>query len=276
MKNKTIGILIIIVMLAIVPTTIFAYGRIDTNVAIGQGGAGAITSSIPMTERILGAVQVAGSVISVIALIIIGMRYMFSSIEDKAQMKGVIGYYITGCVLVFATSNVLGFAYDIFGNVQHSYGEMYDIVYATCVKEGTAKRKCTGGGFCDCTVSKPTEINITLPINNNAHKKSDKWEITLAATCTAEGAKSKKCVLCNKVLESEKIAAIGHNFTKKDSSDRNTIYQPTTCSHGYNRYYKCNNAGCNEIANGQNSKPLKYYTDRRTRVYLRQTLHYGQ
>lgn len=89
---------------------------IDTDVEIGKTDQ--ILYSKKATERMFGIVQVIGSLISVIALSIIGIRYMLSSVEEQAKMKGVIGYYITGAVLVFATSNVLSIAYNIIRSLE--------------------------------------------------------------------------------------------------------------------------------------------------------------
>ena len=83
----------------------------DTDIKIGNSGAE--ESSKEITERLLGIVQVIGSVVSVIALLIIGFRYMFSSLEEKANMKGILIYYVIGAVLVFATSNVLSVVYKV-------------------------------------------------------------------------------------------------------------------------------------------------------------------
>lgn len=88
---------------------------IDIDVAIGTTSY--IHETDSFIENILGYLQVIGSIISVIALIIIGIRYMFSSLEEKAKMKGVMIYYIIGAVLVFATSNVLGIAYRIITSI---------------------------------------------------------------------------------------------------------------------------------------------------------------
>lgn len=83
--------------------------HMDIDIKIGNTTA--ITSSKAMTGRILGAVQLIGSIASVIALIIIGFRYMCSSVEDRASMKGILIYYVIGAVLVFATSNILSVVY---------------------------------------------------------------------------------------------------------------------------------------------------------------------
>ena len=89
---------------------------IDTNIEIGKTGAE--SSSKQITERLLGITQVIGSIISVIALIVIGIRYMISSVEDRANMKGVLIYYIIGAVLVFATTNILSIAYQLISELK--------------------------------------------------------------------------------------------------------------------------------------------------------------
>lgn len=111
MKKKLV--VLIIVMLIILPVTVYAYGGIDTNITIGKPD----DSTIDVTENIVGTLQVAGTIISVIALIIIGIRYMVSSVDEKAQLKGVLWYYVIGAILVFATSNVLALAYDVIAGL---------------------------------------------------------------------------------------------------------------------------------------------------------------
>lgn len=89
---------------------------IDTNITIG--GTSAINVNKDATEKIVGIVQVIGSVISVAALVIIGFRYMLSSLEEKAAMKGILVYYVIGAVLVFATSNILSVVYNVIKNIK--------------------------------------------------------------------------------------------------------------------------------------------------------------
>lgn len=113
MKRKLITFLVVIVIaMLLIPSSIYA--KMDTSINIS---ASAAQSSQTITRRVLGTMQVIGSAISVIALIIIGIRYMVSSTEEKANMKGVIGYYVAGAVLVFATSNIVGFAYQVISSL---------------------------------------------------------------------------------------------------------------------------------------------------------------
>ena len=117
MKVAKIVLKVIIIMLFIIimqKNLIFA-SAFDTDFDIGSTGA--ILSSKRVTEKMVGAFQVVGSVISVVALVIIGIRYMLSSVQEKAEMKGVLIYYIVGAILVFGTSNVLSIAYKAIRNL---------------------------------------------------------------------------------------------------------------------------------------------------------------
>ena len=58
-------------------------------------------------------IQVVGSIASVVALIIIGIRYMYYSVEEKAEYKKTMLGYIIGCALVFSIVNILGVVYDV-------------------------------------------------------------------------------------------------------------------------------------------------------------------
>ena len=184
MKNKLVGILLILVMLIVImPCNVFAdYSGINTDIDIGNTAA--IKSSVDITERIVRTLQTAGTVISIIALIIIGMRYMFSSVEEKAQMKGVLGYYIAGCVLVFATSNVLSFAYNVIGDLEHTY-KVVSIQQPTCTKPGSKNISCTECG-------KTAKIDL----NPLGHQYGN-WEVMLEATCSQSEILHRTCGRCS-------------------------------------------------------------------------------
>lgn len=95
----------------------YLQGNSHMDIDIELGKSGEESSSKTMTEKIVGTLQVLGSVLSVVALLVIGFRYMFSSLEDRASMKGVLIYYVIGAVMVFATSQLLGVAYKVLWNL---------------------------------------------------------------------------------------------------------------------------------------------------------------
>ena len=66
------------------------------------------TSLRDMGNIIIGIIQFVGSAVSVISLIVIGIKYMMGSLEEKAQYKETMKPYIIGAFLVFGVSNLIG------------------------------------------------------------------------------------------------------------------------------------------------------------------------
>ena len=62
---------------------------------------------------IIGVVQVIGSISSVIALILIGIKYVMGSVEEKAEYKQTLKPYLIGAIMVFGITNLLGIIQSI-------------------------------------------------------------------------------------------------------------------------------------------------------------------
>ena len=58
-----------------------------------------------------------GSILSVVVLIILGIKYMMGSVEEKAEYKKTMMPYIIGAALVFAASAIAGIVYSIATNI---------------------------------------------------------------------------------------------------------------------------------------------------------------
>ena len=270
MRNKILGLFIILAIIILIPSCIFAsgYSGIDTELQIGNTSAA--SSSVDMTNRIVGTLQVAGTIIALASLIIIGMRYMFSSVQERAQLKGVIGYWITGAILVLCTSNILAFVHDIVDDVQHNYVDERVIESPTCVKMGILLRKCE-----DCG----KEIEVDIPIDPDAHRMSDwaytpqtcttdgkkvricnygcgkqeevvipklghtfKFGVIKQPTCTQEGYQGDKCQRCGFEKDTSILVATGHSYVIKDITPA-YLKSPATCTTKAVYYYKCS-GGC--------------------------------
>ena len=63
--------------------------------------------------KITGFIQVLGSVLSIAALVIFGIKYMFGSAAEKADYKKTMIPYIVGCIMVFACSALPKVIYNI-------------------------------------------------------------------------------------------------------------------------------------------------------------------
>ena len=55
----------------------------------------------------------AASILAIIILIVLGVKYMMGSAEEKADYKKSMIPYIVGAVLVFASTAIVGVVYDM-------------------------------------------------------------------------------------------------------------------------------------------------------------------
>lgn len=68
-------------------------------------------------NQIVGLIQTIGIIASVIILMIIGIKYMMGSAEEKAEYKKTMIPYLIGAVILFAASFLSGSIYDFAINI---------------------------------------------------------------------------------------------------------------------------------------------------------------
>lgn len=71
------------------------------------------STSQNLGNKIIGIVQAIGSIVSVLALIIIGIKYMLGSTEEKAEYKSSMLPYLIGVFFLFFASNIVSIIYNI-------------------------------------------------------------------------------------------------------------------------------------------------------------------
>lgn len=59
-------------------------------------------------NKIIGVVQFIGTFVSIFSLIVIGIKYMMGSVEEKAEYKKTMMPYIIGAFMLFGITNLLG------------------------------------------------------------------------------------------------------------------------------------------------------------------------
>ena len=64
-------------------------------------------------NSIIKVISTAGVVISVAVLIILGIKYMMGSVEERAEYKKTLMPYVIGAALVFAASGIAQIVYNI-------------------------------------------------------------------------------------------------------------------------------------------------------------------
>lgn len=66
---------------------------------------------------ILGIIQIIGVIVSVIVLMILGIKYMVGSVEEKAINKKAMIPYLVGAVMVFAVTTVPNFVFNVTDSI---------------------------------------------------------------------------------------------------------------------------------------------------------------
>lgn len=80
----------------------FSYGTVEnTDTVIGLG------------SQIIGVVRTVGILVAVVILLILGIKYMVGSAEEKADYKKSMIPYLVGAVLIFAASTIAGLVFDM-------------------------------------------------------------------------------------------------------------------------------------------------------------------
>lgn len=67
---------------------------------------------VEKADVILGVINVIGVVASIIALLVIGIKYMSGSVEEKAEYKQALGPYILGAIFLFASTTIANVIYN--------------------------------------------------------------------------------------------------------------------------------------------------------------------
>ena len=116
--SKVISVLLVVMMLISAGSTVFAVvaGVSDPSTYTGQtvSGTDRITT---LGNQIITILTIVGTVASVIVLIVLGLKYMMGSAEEKAEYKKTMMPYIIGAALVFAASSIAGILYNFLSNV---------------------------------------------------------------------------------------------------------------------------------------------------------------
>lgn len=108
MKNKVLKVFTIIFMVIIIANiTSSVYADFDTSAFSGIYGTSGVSDITNKAGMILNIVQIGGTAVSLIALLILGMKYMLSSPDEKATIKEKLIPYVIGTIIFFAASNLV-------------------------------------------------------------------------------------------------------------------------------------------------------------------------
>lgn len=64
-------------------------------------------------NKIITIVSTIGSILSVVVIIILGIKYMLGSVSEKAEYKKTLMPYLIGAAIIFAASNIANIIYKL-------------------------------------------------------------------------------------------------------------------------------------------------------------------
>ncbi len=107
-KNKKVITYIISFLCTIFILTNCSYALNTGNYAAIYTDNGCQSKIFTMGGDFLGVAQTIGMGVAVVMLVILGIKYIFSSPEDKATIKDKAVIYVTGAIIIFAASGLVG------------------------------------------------------------------------------------------------------------------------------------------------------------------------
>lgn len=112
-KVLSIALIVLTVLLAISNVVLATDipGQIKT---IAGGNSGADTSTVVnLGATIVTIMQTIGIVVAVVVLLVLGIKYMMGSAEEKAEYKKTMIPYLVGAVLIFASTTIVNVVYNM-------------------------------------------------------------------------------------------------------------------------------------------------------------------
>ena len=112
-KVLSIALIVLTILLAISNVVLATDipGKIDQ---IAQGNSSANTSKVVnFGATIVTIMQTVGIVVAVVVLLILGIKYMMGSAEEKAEYKKTMIPYLVGAILIFASTTIVNVVYNI-------------------------------------------------------------------------------------------------------------------------------------------------------------------
>lgn len=100
-------------MLLLILNTI-SFAKIQTEVyRPGELESGDYDEAFKLGATLVSGLQIVGTVIAIAGIMIMGIKYMIGSVEQKAEYKKTLIPYIIGCIFIFTISNIVSLIYNL-------------------------------------------------------------------------------------------------------------------------------------------------------------------
>lgn len=111
---KVLSVVLMVIMILTSLTSIVCAGGLSGQIdKIGQGNGKDYDKIISMGQAIVTIMQTVGIVVAVVVLLVLGIKYMMGSAEEKAEYKKTMIPYIVGAILIFAATTIVNIVYQL-------------------------------------------------------------------------------------------------------------------------------------------------------------------
>ena len=120
MKKTNKLIVVLSIIFCILAIGVMSYATTAGEVLEGLTGEGANVNTEGIKglgNSIIAVVRIVGIVIAVVILLVLGIKYMMGSAEEKAEYKKTMMPYIVGAALIFAASAFAQVIYQFFNGI---------------------------------------------------------------------------------------------------------------------------------------------------------------
>ena len=116
---KMISILLIVMMVvASISSVVFATNSpIDDFNAAQPKSTASTTEVYQLGKTITTILQAVGVVVAVVILLILGIKYMMGSAEEKADYKKTMIPYVVGAILIFGATTIVNVVYNLANGI---------------------------------------------------------------------------------------------------------------------------------------------------------------
>lgn len=117
MNKKVVKVLTMVIMIVMIMSITVSSLAIEPGDIKGTQNPTGSPEIATVGQNIVGILQTFGIVLSVVVLVIIGIKYMMGSAEEKADYKKTMIPYIAGAAVIFMASVLAQVIYKFFTGI---------------------------------------------------------------------------------------------------------------------------------------------------------------
>jgi len=115
--KKVVKIGTFFMLLFLILNTI-SFAKIDTDLYKPTDLTGSdYDEAFALGATLVSGIQIVGVVIAIVGILILGIKYMIGSIEQKAEYKKTMIPYIIGCIFIFTISQIVSIIYSLASQI---------------------------------------------------------------------------------------------------------------------------------------------------------------